>query len=197
MPVDSLSNPIKYSAIPLELRRDHLRSALRISMVNQTLSRRHNNGFQKHHVSILRPYLPMVSKTPPPAVLVLGLPLAGIASLRSALETLGHKDIYGGVEVLENPTEAAAWGRAIDAKYNNVGEKWPLEDLDVVLAGHDVVMDMPCTAFAEDLIAAYPKVCISILGLYGHPDTISSACFLCRPVLLSELEYFFTPFDLA
>ena len=50
------------------------------------------------------------------------------------------------------------WNTAIDAKYNGKGEPFTVEEWDQLLGSYRAIStDSPAIAFAEDLIAAYPK----------------------------------------
>lgn len=56
------------------------------------------------------------------------------------------------------------WNEALDAKYLNKGKPYGRAEWDQLLGHCRAVTDLPCVAFAEELIEAYPdaKVVISL-----------------------------------
>lgn len=96
--------------------------------------------------------------------------------MRVALKTLGYNDCYHGYScVHENPPDNYLWLEAIDAKFNGKGEPYTKQQWDALLGDCQAVTDLPCVAFAPELIAAYPdaKVILSLppQGIDGWYDS--------------------------
>lgn len=100
----------------------------------------------------------------PMRVLSLGMGRTGTASMRSALQTLGYPT-YHGFELHANKPDNDMWIEAFDAKYQRTAaaraqgpwtpQQWR-EFFDRLLGHVSAVTDLPCNAFAPELIAAYP-----------------------------------------
>ncbi|KAL9632420.1 MAG: hypothetical protein Q9164_005333 [Protoblastenia rupestris] len=93
----------------------------------------------------------------PMEVLVLGLCRTGTASIRTALEELGYEDTYHMKSAsVENPLDCELWMDAVAAKWDGRGS-FRKEDWDGLLGKCMAVTDLPCAAFAPELIATYPS----------------------------------------
>ncbi|MCJ1226685.1 hypothetical protein MMC12_003338 [Toensbergia leucococca] len=94
----------------------------------------------------------------PMEVLVLGLGRTGTDSIRQGLKDLGYLDTYHGYCcTAENiPEDMIMWNKAIEAKWEGKGTFGKAE-FDSLLGHCMAVSDMPCAAFAPELIAAYPN----------------------------------------
>jgi len=92
----------------------------------------------------------------PMEVLVLGCPRTGTSSMREALGILGYSGVYHHAECITgNPRDCEMWEEAFQAKFEGKGsfgkEKW-----DQLLGHCMAVADLPCVAFAAELMEAYP-----------------------------------------
>ena len=96
-------------------------------------------------------------RTVPMRLLVLGMPRTGTMSIFTALEKLGYKP-YHMVKAMAAPrSNLTVWKEGLVAKYEGQGDKWGRAEFDKVLGSFDVVSDVPCICFAEELMAAYPE----------------------------------------
>lgn len=109
---------------------------------------------------------PRKSRDPnkPMHILALGLPRTGTDSLRTALHMLGYGPIWHGFEMpATRSNEPVVWTPLLRAKLR--GDDQPARDFDwdVMLGDCEVLMDMPPTIFAEELLDYYPdaKVILS------------------------------------
>lgn len=94
----------------------------------------------------------------PLEVLALGPGRTGTDSIRVALKTLGFDDCYHGYSCLhENPPDNYMWNEAADAKFLGRGKPFDRSDWDRLLGHCRAVADLPCVAFAPELVAAYPE----------------------------------------
>lgn len=85
------------------------------------------------------------------------LTYTGTDSIRLALKILGYDDCYHGYTCLhENPPDNYLWREAADAKFRGVGKEYTREQWDSLLGDCAAVSDLPCVAFAPELIEAYP-----------------------------------------
>lgn len=85
--------------------------------------------------------------------------------MRQALIDMGYSDCYHMASATqENPRDAEMWIDAFRAKFEGKGKPFTREDWDQLLGHCMAVTCMPCTSFAEELIAAYPdaKVILSV-----------------------------------
>lgn len=112
------------------------------------------------------------ARTRPMEVLALGVGRTGLAisfllidaakrsgtdSIRVALKMLGYDDCYHGYSCLhENPPDNELWLEAADAKFRGKGKPYTKEQWDSLLGDCAGVSDLPCVAFAPELIATYP-----------------------------------------
>ncbi|KAJ5161555.1 P-loop containing nucleoside triphosphate hydrolase protein [Penicillium capsulatum] len=78
-------------------------------------------------------------------------------TIRVALKILGYNDCYHGFSCIhENPPDNYLWLEAADAKFRGKGEPWTRKEWDSLLGDCAAVSDLPCVAFAPELIEAYP-----------------------------------------
>ncbi|CAD0098650.1 unnamed protein product [Aureobasidium mustum] len=90
-------------------------------------------------------------------------------AIRQALFELGYFDVYHMASPLEeNRPDANMWVEAFDAKYEGKG-KFTREDWDQLLGHCMAVTDYPASAFAPELIAAYPEAKV-VLSLRDNAD---------------------------
>ncbi|KAL8842519.1 MAG: hypothetical protein Q9170_000473 [Blastenia crenularia] len=75
----------------------------------------------------------------------------------AALDILGLRS-YHWNELLANKNNdhLQLWMKAMQAKYDGVGQTFQGEDFDRMLWNYDSVSDEPCCLFVEELTAAYP-----------------------------------------
>ncbi|KAK5126674.1 hypothetical protein LTR85_009608 [Meristemomyces frigidus] len=93
----------------------------------------------------------------PTEVLVLGMPRTGTASMVQALKILGYHDIHHMAACISEPLQNELWHQAVDAKWFGKRKPFERKEWDVLLGGCMAVTDFPSSAFAEDLIMAYPE----------------------------------------
>ncbi|EON69538.1 hypothetical protein W97_08798 [Coniosporium apollinis CBS 100218] len=93
----------------------------------------------------------------PMELLVLGMPRTGTSSTVAALRILGYDDVYHMTSCIENPPDSDIWQEAIAAKWHGKGKPFGREEFDQVLGNCMAVTDWPCSAFAKELIEAYPE----------------------------------------
>ncbi|KAF2857161.1 hypothetical protein K470DRAFT_223904 [Piedraia hortae CBS 480.64] len=93
----------------------------------------------------------------PLQVICVGMPRTGTASLRAALTMLGYGHVHHMSTVLSNIGEAHYWISAGKAKWFSTGRVFTRADWDQVLYSSGATTDFPSSAFADDLIAAYPE----------------------------------------
>jgi hypothetical protein len=100
-------------------------------------------------------------------VLVLSLPKTGTVTMQAALDTLGYNTAHGLTWLFE--TEKHARGeRAIDAKFYGIGEPINLAQWDDLTAEYSALTDVPCCAFADELISMYPEA--KVILIYRDKD---------------------------
>ena len=99
----------------------------------------------------------------PMQVLSLGLPRTGTASMQLALQMLGYNHTAHGFDMISHPEVGTPWMEAVDAKFLNVGRPYGRAEFDAFLGHYAAVTDMPCAAFWEELIAAYPEAKIILV----------------------------------
>ena len=75
--------------------------------------------------------------------------------MRVALERLGYISTYHGMDMLDDSALAVAWERTADAKWFRRGTSLTRRDFDALLGNCAAMTDMPCAAFASELLAAY------------------------------------------
>lgn len=103
----------------------------------------------------------------PMKVLALGLGRCGTDSLRAALEHLGYATYHGwNTTGVDGYSDAMMWSRLLLRKYAsekyNGSRKIGKEDFEPILGLTQAVTDMPCAAFARELMLAYPDAKIII-----------------------------------
>ena len=103
------------------------------------------------------------SRNVPMQVLSLGLPRTGTASMQSALQILGYNHTAHGFDMISHPEVATPWMEAVDAKFLNIGKPYARADFDAFLGHCAAVTDMPCAAFGEEFISAYPEAKIILV----------------------------------
>ena len=99
----------------------------------------------------------------PMQVLSLGLPRTGTASMQSALQILGYNHTTHGFDMISHPEVGTSWMEAVNAKFLNKGKPYGRAEFDAFLGHCAAVTDMPCAAFWEELIAAYPEAKIILV----------------------------------
>ena len=104
-----------------------------------------------------------ITRNVPMQVLSLGLPRTGIASMQSALQILGYNYTAHGFDMISHPEVGTPWMKAVDAKFLNIGKPYGRAEFDAFLGHYAAVTDMPCAAFWEELIAAYPQAKIILV----------------------------------
>lgn len=105
----------------------------------------------------------MEKRTIPMQILNVGLSRTGTTSIKAALEELGYAPIYHGNDLFKRPQDQKLRREAIRAKYGDGKdrERWlTAEKWDQILGGFAGVSDIVCAAIAEELIMAYPEVCV-------------------------------------
>ncbi|KAM0272294.1 hypothetical protein ACHAQH_008719 [Verticillium albo-atrum] len=92
-------------------------------------------------------------------VLSVGLPRTGSYSICLALTALGYKDVYHGIQAIDNPQDWEIFGRAADALFPSLSsynkKSLTIEDWDEVFGPCEGVTDL-AGPFAESLITSYP-----------------------------------------
>ncbi|KAF3479420.1 uncharacterized protein GIQ15_06396 [Arthroderma uncinatum] len=100
----------------------------------------------------------VIPRPKPMKVLVLGLPRTGTTSICAALTLLGLNPYHYNEVVKNNENDHfRLWMKAVQAKYDGIGEPFEGADFDRMLWNNDAVSDDPCCFFVEELIAAYPE----------------------------------------
>ncbi|KAH8687909.1 NAD dependent epimerase/dehydratase [Tricladium varicosporioides] len=90
-------------------------------------------------------------------LLALGMSRTGTMSLKAALIKLGYTPYHASEAVKGwDKGHLHLWDEALRAKYKGEGKPWGKEEFNKMLADYDVVTDIPCIAFVDELIAAYP-----------------------------------------
>jgi hypothetical protein len=98
----------------------------------------------------------------PMRLLCLGVSRTGTTSLRHALHLLGYK-AYHGWNLIESPADNPVWREALEAKFEGRGKVWSTaEEFDRVLGDSDAVIDVPASAFVEELVRVYPEANVII-----------------------------------
>lgn len=101
-------------------------------------------------------------RTKPMRVLVLGASRTGTMSMYSALETLGYTPYHMAKAVQAPKSNLNVWAEGLEAKYQGEGKPFGRAEFDKILGNFDACCDVPCIAFAEELIEAYPEAKIVI-----------------------------------
>ena len=96
-------------------------------------------------------------------VLSLGLPRTGTASMRSALQILGYDHTAHGFDLISHSEIGGPWMEAVNAKFLNKGKPYGRAEFDALLGHCAAVTDMPCAAFWEELMVAYPEAKIILV----------------------------------
>jgi hypothetical protein len=76
--------------------------------------------------------------------------------MKQALQILGYHDCYHFYNIYQNVSDCDMWIEALEAKYHGKG-KFGRAEFDKLLGHCMAVTDAPCTAFAPELIDAYPE----------------------------------------
>lgn len=100
---------------------------------------------------------PRLSRDRPMRVLCLGISRSGTNSLRSALLELGHSDVHHGYRFLDTPGEIPRWLRLMRLKNSGRSQEITTDELDKCLGDCEAVTDSIATAFAHELLTAYPN----------------------------------------
>lgn len=102
-------------------------------------------------------------------VLAVGLPRSATESLKEALLILGYKDCYHGYDLIFDGAYVPKWAQLVRQKHYPTTSRWSpypqareqalisAEEFDGVLGHCRAVTDSPASAFAYDLICAYPE----------------------------------------
>ncbi|MDI1491079.1 MAG: hypothetical protein OHK93_002285 [Ramalina farinacea] len=100
---------------------------------------------------------------------------------------------------IENPPDCDMWLEAIDAKFYGKGEGFGREQWDQLLGHVTAVTDAPATAFAGELLEAYPdaKVIITTRSEAAWYRSMSGAMGSLYPELYSWRAAFIRLFDAA
>ncbi|CAJ2506016.1 Uu.00g001460.m01.CDS01 [Anthostomella pinea] len=116
------------------------------------------------------------TRTKPMRVLCLGMSRTGTMSLFTALQKLGYAPYHMAVAMGSPRTNLDCWSEGLNAKFNGRGKKWGKEEFDKLLGNYDAVADVPCIAFVEELVAAYPdaKVVLSTRDVDGWVKSMQS-----------------------
>jgi hypothetical protein len=89
---------------------------------------------------------------------------------------LGYDHVYHMASCMnENPRDCEMWIRAFEAKYENKGE-FTKEQWDQLLGHCEAVTDFLSSAFAQELMAAYPdaKVILSTRDVDSWYSSVES-----------------------
>lgn len=119
------------------------------------------------------PEPPPRTRTKPMQVICVGPPRSGTESLQQALLTLGYDYTYHGWDIMfEENHRMPAWARLCRKKWfgsmdgeSNITTK----DFDELIGHAVAVTDAPASAFAADIIAAYPEAKV-ILNMRSDLD---------------------------
>lgn len=95
-------------------------------------------------------------------VLAVGLSRTGTESLCRALSTLGYHHVYHGFDFLKQPEQVRPWVELLERKISSVNPRITAADFDRIIGHCIAVTDLPCSALAAELIAAYPDAKIVI-----------------------------------
>ncbi|KAF2087020.1 hypothetical protein K490DRAFT_43230 [Saccharata proteae CBS 121410] len=111
----------------------------------------------------------------PMKVLMLGLPRTGTESTTNALKRLGIYQFYHGwLSIFNNPRDNEMWLEALEAKFDNKGDRYTRKEWDKLLGDCQGVSDLPAILFAEDLIQAYPEA--KVIITHRDFDTWYDSC---------------------
>ena len=99
----------------------------------------------------------------PMQVLSLGLPRTGTASMQVALQILGYINTAHGFDMISHPEIGEQWMDAVNTKFLGQGKPYGRAEFDALLGTCAAVTDMPCAAFWEELIVAYPEAKIILV----------------------------------
>ncbi|KAI9833770.1 MAG: hypothetical protein M1819_003503 [Sarea resinae] len=107
--------------------------------------------------------------------------------MRAALRQLGYVDTYHMMNAsVENPPDCLMWQDAFAAKYDGIG-KFTREDWDQLLGHCQALCDWPASAFAKELIEAYPNAKVVLIGRdldSWHASTMKTVWWrVCDPEL--------------
>ncbi|KAJ4391004.1 hypothetical protein N0V93_004617 [Gnomoniopsis smithogilvyi] len=91
-----------------------------------------------------------------PQILVLGMPRTGTQSIGVALGALGYQNAYH-MTTVGPSNHHDKWVAALEAKFEQKGAEFAKKDFDELLAGFDIVSDIPCSIFYRELMTAYPE----------------------------------------
>ena len=90
-------------------------------------------------------------------VLSLGFSRTGTLSMQKALSILGYPDPYHFSSFYDNVKDCDLWVEALQAKFNGKGKPYGEKEFDALLGHVGAVTDLPCIAFAKELIELYPE----------------------------------------
>ena len=83
--------------------------------------------------------------------------------MQSALEILGYNNTAHGFDMISHPEIGAPWMQAVNAKFLGQGKPNGRAEFDALLGNCAAVTDIPCAAFWEELMAAYPEAKIILV----------------------------------
>lgn len=95
-------------------------------------------------------------RTQPVQVIAVGLSRTGTESLCRALSTLGYDHVYHGFDFLKQPEQVRPWVQLLERKIAAEKPKITAADFDLIIGHCTAVTDLPCSALAAELMAAYP-----------------------------------------
>ena len=80
--------------------------------------------------------------------------------MQAALRLLGYYDVHHGFDLVDHPSSASNWEIVTDMKFDGNSDLCSQTIFNTLLGHCAAVTDMPCAFFAEDLVNAYPEVCL-------------------------------------
>ncbi|KAI4267829.1 MAG: hypothetical protein L6R38_008074 [Xanthoria sp. 2 TBL-2021] len=95
-------------------------------------------------------------------VLCLSYMRTGTASMYAALNMVGLPCFHS-FSLYSRIQDCSTWSAALDAKFFNRGPKFTKTEWDQLLSEYAAITDVPATAFAEELVSAYPDAKVILM----------------------------------
>lgn len=115
------------------------------------------------------PETPARQRKVPLQVIAVGLSRTGTESLCRALSTLGYDHVYHGFDFLKQSDQVHPWVQLLERKIDSPWSEIMAQDFDGIIGHCAAVTDLPCSALAPELVAAFPDAKV-ILNQRKDPD---------------------------
>lgn len=126
----------------------------------------------------------------PMQVLAVGLSRTGTESLCRALAILGYDHVYHGFDFLKQPEQVRPWIHLLERKISGGNFHATAADFDRIIGHCAAATDLPCSALAAELMAAYPSAKVIINERKNKKDWWESYARTVDP-LVSDWRYAF------